>query len=231
MQLRVRDLIQMFGVTETTILRWIRQQDLPTLRVVGQQRFNRLEVLEWAIAHHIKMDTTLTGADSQSSVSLAKAMQAGGIHHNLPGKGLEASLRSVASFLPLPENADAKGLLRILLARGVNGFLAMGGGIIVPRADRPIVLQTSRSFVTLCSLRHPITVPSLNSSPVRSIFTVISQQTTAHVQLLAKLSRALAAPRFRKSVLTSCCQEEILREARRFEEAKLFGPGGSPRAA
>lgn len=58
MQLTMRDVGEMFKVSEGTVTRWIRQQGLPAQRVAGQFRFNRVEVLDWAVENRIKMKTS-----------------------------------------------------------------------------------------------------------------------------------------------------------------------------
>jgi PTS system nitrogen regulatory IIA component len=96
---------------------------------------------------------------------------------------------------------------------------------------RPIVLHVPRSLVTLCFLKRPIAYQTPDGKPVRILFSVISPTVTAHVQLLARLSRALHDPGFRKSVVGTKSREVIVREARRVELAEQSAERTSPRAA
>jgi PTS system nitrogen regulatory IIA component len=233
MQLTVRDLTEMFSVSEATVTRWVKHEDLPAQRVSGQFRFNRFEVLDWAIAHKIRVQSNLVEpqVDAQPYVSLADALDAGGVHYKVPGEDQEAALRAVVSRLPLPEDFDREELLRLFAAREALGSTAVGDGIAIPHARRPIVLHVPRSLVTLCFLKRPIDYQAPDGKPVRILFSVISPTVTAHVQLLARLSRALHDPGFKKSVVGTKPREAILREARRVEKAEQAAEGPSPRAA
>jgi PTS system nitrogen regulatory IIA component len=233
MQLTVRDLTEMFNVPEATVSRWVKQEELPAQRVAGQVRFNRFEVLDWAIAHQITVQSNPieSQADVQRSASLADALDAGGVHYKVPGDDQAAALRAVLSRLPLPEDFDRELLLRLFVAREALGSTAVGDGIAIPHARRPIVLHVPRSLVTLCFLKRPIAYQAPDGKPVRILFSVISPTVTAHVQLLAQLSRALHDPGFRKSVVGTKAREVIVRAARRVERTEQSAEGTSPRVA
>ncbi|HXG09672.1 MAG TPA: PTS sugar transporter subunit IIA [Gemmataceae bacterium] len=234
MQLTVRDLTEMFSVSETMVTRWVKQKGLPAQRVAGQCRFNRFEVLDWAIAHQITgpSNPVELQIDTQPWVSLADALDAGGVHYKVPGEDQKAALRAVVSRLPLPRDFNREELLRLFVAREALGSTAVGDGIVIPHVRRPIVLHVPRSLVTLCFLKRPIAYQAPDGKPVRIFFSVISPTVTAHVQLLARLSRALHDPGFRKSVVGTKPREAILREARRVERAEQLAAGTtSPRAA
>jgi nitrogen PTS system EIIA component len=229
MQLTVRNVSELFKVSEATVSRWIKKRGLPAQRVAGRYRFNRVEVFDWAIAHQIKVENSPEEhrVDSPPSVSLADALEAGGVHYQVAGDVQEAALRAVVSRLPLPEDFDRELLLRLFVAREALGSTALGDGIAIPHVRHPIVLQVPRPLVTLCFLKRPIAYQAPDGKPVRILFSVISPTVAAHVQLLACLSRALHEPGFRKSVATTKPPEVILQEARRVEKTE----GTSPRAA
>jgi PTS system nitrogen regulatory IIA component len=233
MQLSVRDLTEMFNVSEATVTRWVKQEELPAQRVMGQFRFNRFEVLDWAIAHQITVESNRVEIppDSQPWVSLADALEAGGVHYKIPGDDQESVLRAVVSRLPLPEGFDRELLLRLFMAREALGSTAVGDGIAIPHARRPIVLHVPRSLVTLCFLKRPIAYQAPDGKPVRILFSVISPTVTAHTQLLARLSRALHDPGFRKSVVGTKPRDVIVREARRVESAEQLAEATRTQAA
>ncbi len=232
MQLAVRDLIEMFGVSETTVTRWAKHEELPAQHVAGQLRFNRLEVLDWAIARQIKFRNAGRShhVDAHLSLKLADALQAGGIHYGVAGEGHEAILRALISRLPLPRDFDRGLLLPLFAARVGLGSTLVGDGIAIPSAQRPIVLDVARPLATLCFLKHALAFPPDGAS-VQILFSVISPTVTAHVQLLARLSQALADPGFRKCILARKPREQLLRQARRLDEAELLAEATQPKAA
>jgi PTS system nitrogen regulatory IIA component len=229
MQMTVRNVSELFKVSEATVTRWIKQRGLPAQRVGGRYRFNRVEVVDWAIAHQIKVEGSPEEqrVDSPPTISLAEALEAGGVHYQVLGDDQESALRAVVARLPLPEDFDRDLLLRLFVAREALGSTAVGDGIALPHVRHPIVLQVPRPLVTLCFLKRPIAYKAPDGKPVRILFSVVSPTVEAHVQLLARLARALHDPGFRKSVAATRPQEVILREVRRVEEAE----GPSPRAA
>ena len=143
MQWSMRDLGEMFKVSESKVTRWIRHQGLPAQRVAGQYHFNRVEVLDWAVAHQVRMEASPVDqlVDGVPSMSLADALEAGGIHYKISGDERQAALRALVSRLPLPKDFDGELLMGLLLAREAHGFTAVGDGIAIPHVRYPIVLN------------------------------------------------------------------------------------------
>jgi len=233
MQLTMRDVSEMFKVTEATITRWVKQRQLPAQRISGRYRFNRYEVLDWAISHQIPVqdNADIHQADVQAQLSLASALEVGGIHYDVPGADQPSVLRSIVSRLPLPDDHDRELLFQLLLAREAFGSTGVGDGIAIPHARRPIVLQVPSSFVTLCFLKQPVPYQALDGKPVRILFSLISLTVTDHLQLLSRLASTLQDSRFRTCLLATKPANAILREARRLERGGHFPRGTIPRAA
>src|SRR5208337_1017334 len=106
MQLTVRDITEFFKVSESTVVRWIRQRGLPAQFVNGQHRLHRAEVLEWATANKVAFSMQLLddlAASAESPPSLVEALEAGGIFFNLPDTSKERALHALVQILPLPE--------------------------------------------------------------------------------------------------------------------------------
>lgn len=233
MQWKVKDVSKMLNVSESTVTRWIKRRGLPAQRLAGQYRFNGVEVFDWAITHQIKVESSPVdhGVDSQPWVNLSDALEAGGVHYKIPGNDEETALQGVVSRLPVPENIDRELLFRLFLAREALGSTAVGDGIAIPHVRHPIVLQVPRSLVTLCFLKGSIAYQTPDGKPVRILFSVISPTVTDHVRILARLSRALHDPGFRKSVVGTKPRAMIVREARRVEQVEQSAETTSPRAA
>ena len=69
MQLSVRDVVRLFKVPEKTVYHWIKENDLPAVKVGEQYRFGRTELLEWArsIALQASLKATIECMRSFSS--------------------------------------------------------------------------------------------------------------------------------------------------------------------
>jgi PTS system nitrogen regulatory IIA component len=222
MQLTVRDVGRVLDVSEATVLRWIKQRGLPARHVAGQYRFNRAEVLEWATAQKIKVSPELfddLAEEADMVPTLAEALAAGGIFHDLAGTTKEHALRALVGVLPLPDDLDRELLLRLYLAREASASTGIGDGIALPHVRNPIVLQVARPLITLAYLEKPVDFGALDGKPVQVLFSLISPTTRSHLQLLSRLSFALHAGPFRQAVLGRAPREQLLQEVGRVEAA------------
>jgi PTS system nitrogen regulatory IIA component len=222
MQLTAREVSTFLNVPEATVLRWIKQRGLPAHQVNGQYRFNRTELLEWATAQKIKVSLELfdrAAPETEPVPHLAEALQAGGIHQNLPGTTKDEALRALVGVLPLPEGTDREMLLRLFQAREASASTGIGDGIALPHVRNPIVLSVTRPSITLCYLERPIDFGALDGKPVSVFFSLVSPTTRSHLQLLARLSFALHDAQFKEAIMRRAPAEEIYREAGRVEAA------------
>ena len=205
---------------ESTVLKWIKKQKLPATLVKGSYRINRVDLLEWATEHGIKVPPELFGA-AQADIhlpSLSEALEAGGVHCGVPGDDTLSVLRNVVNLLKLPPQMDPDFLLQVLLAREALGTTAVGDGIAIPHVRNPILLQSKPApAITLCFLENPIDFGALDGEPVRILFLLTSPTVKVHLHLLSRLAYALHDGQFRGALNTACDPVGIIEAARRFE--------------
>lgn len=213
MQLKTTDLAKALNVDERTVLRWIRKDKLPAERVAGEFQVNRVDLLEWATEHGIKVDPSIYKAHEDENIalpSLSQALEAGGIHCKVEGSDKESVLRSVVALLDLPAELDPEFVLQVLLAREALGTTAVGDGIAIPHVRNPILLQLPVPKVALCFLAQPVDFEALDGKPVQILFTVTSPTVKMHLHLLSKLAYALRDPRLREALRSTCSRERIM---------------------
>lgn len=227
MQLSVREASQFLNVSESTVVRWIKQRGLPAQQLGGRYHFHRAELLEWATANRVKVSLEMFDrfeTHEEPVPTLAEALEAGGIHYQLApsqaerGNEKAAALRSLVEVLPLPDGIDRELLLRLFLARESFASTAIGDGIALPHVRNPIVLHVARPLVTLCFLKQPVDFGAADGKPVDVLFSAICPTMRSHLQMLSRLSYALHDARFKEVVTRQGRREEILREVRRIEE-------------
>ncbi len=232
MEWSVRDVAERLNVVERTVLHWVRDKGLPSVRSGGQYRFNRAEVLAWATERAIPFPQDLF-ADARGGVarlpSFAEALEAGGVHHNLAARGRDAVLRAIVAVLPLPGSVDRDLLFRMLLARETLASTAVGDGIAIPHPRNPIVLRVPAPQVTLCTLKTPVDFGALDGRPVHALFTLVSPAPRIHLHLLARLSFLLRRPKFRQRIAERAPAADLLAEIRR-AEADMADPADGGRA-
>lgn len=212
MELSVRESASLLNVSERTVYRWIKQGTLPAYLLNDQYRLNRAELLEWATARrmNISMEIFAEPHAANSVITLSEAVQAGGVHYDVPGEDKASVLRAVVERLPLPPGTDSDFVLQVLLARESLGSTALGNGIAVPHMRNPVVVQVPSPMLTLCFLQQPVEYGSLDGQPVHALFTMLSPTVRVHLQMLARLAFALRQPVFVKAVARRAACDDIL---------------------
>ncbi len=222
MQLDVKDVAGIFSVSEKTILRWIKQKDLPSYQVNDHYRFNRAELLEWATERKIDLSAQIMTQPSEGEEPpprLDEALRLGGVFHNVGGSDKTSVLSAVVDTMHLPPEVDGASLYEVLLARESLGSTAIGDGIAIPHVRHPIVLQTSHPTATLCFLEHPVEFGAEDGRPVDVLFTLVSPTVRAHQHMLSELALALKDGEFRAVLSRKASREEVLKEAARVQES------------
>jgi len=220
MLMKASDIATLLKIDEGQVLKWIKKEKLPATLVNGSYRINRVDLLEWATEHAIKVPPELFEA-AQADIhypTLSEALEAGGVHCGVPGGDKLSVLRSVVNLLKLPPQMDPEFLLQVLLAREALGTTAIGGGIAIPHVRNPILLQNSPApAITLCFLANPIDFGALDGEPVRMLFMLTSPTVKVHLHLLSRLAYALHDPQFRATLNLACDSVGIIEAAERFE--------------
>ncbi len=220
MKLTVRDVSDLFKISEKTVYRWVSQGILPAYRVNDQYRFNRAELLEWATARRMNVSPELFDepeSDTAPIPGLVDALRAGGIFYRVGGTNKESALRALVEHLRLPDEVDREFVLRVLLARERLQSTGIGEGIAIPHVRNPIVLHVSRPMITLCFLEQPVEFEALDGKPVFALFSLVCPTVRAHLRLLSRLAFGLNDVGFKNAVLRQAARDEILSEAQRVE--------------
>src|SRR5205807_10493149 len=116
-------------------------------------------LLQWATDNQMKVSVAMYDhleTEDEPAPNLVEALEAGGIFYQLPDTNKERALRALVQVLPLPAGVDRELLLRLFLAREASATTAIGGGIALPHVRNPIVLNVTRSLVTLAFLERPV---------------------------------------------------------------------------
>jgi PTS system nitrogen regulatory IIA component len=219
-ELDVRDAARLLSTDEKQVYRWIAEGEIPCYRINDRPRFNRAELLEWATSRGLPVSVEVfhgPAEDEPVGPGLVEALEAGGVHADVPGTDRESVLRAVVGVLRLPAAIDREFLLQVLLAREAMGSTGIGDGIAIPHVRNPVVLNGAPASVTLCHLANPIPFDAVDGKPVHTIFSMISPTIRGHLRLLARLARALHDPAFKAAVLRRAPEPEILAEAARIE--------------
>ena len=218
MLLTVRDVAQVLHVEENTVERWATESGLPAMRIGGQYRFNRTELLEWATIRQMAIDPEvfhLSEGEPDETAGLADALERGGIRRAVAAEQ-RAALEEVVAGFSLPGSCDREELRQLIAARGAATWTFIGHGIAVPHPRYPVVMPIDKPLLQLCFLDWKIQLGESAQASVDTLFVLLSPTVRTHLTLTALLCGALADGRFSDVVTRKASPEVILGEARRF---------------
>ncbi len=219
--LTVSDAAALLHVSEKTIYRWIQRKTIPAYKIGGQYRFRRQELLSWAGSRRIVVTPgSLVAPPStpEASVSLADALNEGGIYYRVAGQGKREVIETATSLLRLPDKVNREYLLQELLAREALHSTAVGEGVAVPHIRTPITPDLPHPLAALCLLENPVDFSALDGRPVTTVVIVLSPSIRAHLRLMAQLSFVLREPKMIEAIERQAGRAEILDIIRETEE-------------
>jgi nitrogen PTS system EIIA component len=193
MELSLREVAHLLDVSEETIDRWVRQRELPAVRVGGQYRVNKVELQEWAAARNLRVSAALYAPAGKLDAlpSLYTALELGQIHYDLPGTERYEVLAAAAQLPSIPRAVDRQLLFELLVGREQLASTGIGSGIAIPHPRDPLVVQIDEPVVILAFLEHKVDFEAVDSLPVEILFMLLSPSVRAHLQMLSLLMFAL----------------------------------------
>ena len=211
MKLELREVAQVLRISERTIERWVRQGELPALRIKNQWFVNKLDLLEWASKRGVELGPEITRSWAASEpLRIGDAIARGGIYYAVPGHTREAVLHAVVKRLSIVSEEDREFVYQGLLAREALGSTAIGSRIAIPHIRNPIVLQVDAPAITVCFLENPIDFGAVDNQPVEVLFTIISPTARLHLQLLSRLMFLLQDESLRTALASAPSAPELL---------------------
>jgi PTS system nitrogen regulatory IIA component len=235
MYLNVVELAESFGVSEKVVEDWIRDEGLPSVPDRGRLLFDRARVALWAAAHGLTARAGFLAPENgafTNGLDLAPMLRAGGIWRAVPASGVHEVLERVIAGL-----AAVPGPVRSLLAQrlrakdGIN-WAPVGGGFALPHFSTRVTLGRDAGVVALLFLREALalTEPPLDGVPVTRLFFFIPPSPRAHLDTLARLSRAIAQGPLRGVVERGAPDAELLQALAATDEAGIAEPKREDRA-
>jgi len=214
MYLNLIELADSFGVSEKVVNDWIRDEGLPCVEDRGRLLFDRARVTQWAAEHGLTARAGFLAPDRgtfSTGSELAPMLRHGGILRDVPAAGVLGVLEQVigsVSTIPQP----VRGLLtQRLRAKGGITWAPIGDGFGLPHFSTRVTLGRDAGVVALLLLRDGLTLddPPADGVPVTRLFFFVPPSPRAHLDMLARLTRAIVRPDYRKLVEQGAPDEEI----------------------
>ena len=216
MYLNLVELAESFGVSEKVVDDWIRDEGLPYVQDRGRLLFDRARVAHWAAGHGLTARAGFLAPENgafTTGLELAPMLRAGGIWRDVPSSGaIEVLERVIASLSSIPQPVRALLAQRLRAKGGVN-WAPIGGGFALPHFSTRVTLGRNAGVITLLLLRDalPLAEPPADGAPVTRLFFFIPPSPRAHLDTLARLSKAIVHGPLRGLVEQSAPDEELLR--------------------
>ncbi|MBI4820503.1 MAG: helix-turn-helix domain-containing protein [Deltaproteobacteria bacterium] len=213
MKIDAREVARLLSVSETGVYRWTDSGELPCYRVNHQPRFARSELLEWATERRVSITRELlVDEDGGSSATLTRALDHGGVF-TIAGARSEDALAEAIDKLPIPDPHLRETLLKVWIARPSLGSNLVRDGVAIPRARRPVVISGAPPTLSAFHFEHPVLTP-----PIRTLIVIVSSTMRAHLELLARLSRAVEDSTFMETISKRLGYAELVAATRRVDE-------------
>lgn len=215
MYLNIVQIAESFGVAESVVEGWVRNEGMPHTPERGRLLFDRAQVVQWAATRGLAARAGfLTAGPSAfpSGYDLASLLRQGGIHRDVPADAALKVLEGVIESLPRVAPPVRQLLRQRLLAPGGVVWAAVGGGFALPHLSARVALGRDSGTVALLLLRAPLAQagPTPDGLPVTRLVFFMAPSPRAHLDLLARLSRGLARGPFRDLVLQGAPDAALL---------------------
>lgn len=217
MKLSVREAARLLQVPESKLYRWIEDGEIPCHIVNHQPLFSRAELLEWATVHRMPLSPSLF-EDGDGPISLASAIERGGVHDQVRGDDRASVLGEVVATLPISDAAERDLVLSIMLAREKEVSTAIGEGIAIPHVRTPLVFAGQPPAIAVCYLAGRVPFGAIDGEPVHVVFAMMTPTIRVHLQMLSRLSLVLHDAAFKQALAAHASIGELLPHVRRVEQ-------------
>ena len=189
MDLKVKDIANLLGVNESTIMELIDKKKIPFYKIKNQYLFNKAEINEWILQNKINVsDKILDLKHTAKQVIITQLIEKGGIHCKIKGKNVKEVLKNAVASIPVPPDMPHDMILTCLLEREEMMSTAVGRGIALPHSRNPIISDMESESISVCLLDKPVDFKALDGKPVHTLFIIISSNPKRHLEILSKIA-------------------------------------------
>jgi len=214
MYLNLIQIAESFGVSESVVEGWIRNEGLPNTPDRGRLLFDRAQVTEWAAERGLAARVGFLAPENSAltpHLRLGPLLQAGRIWRDVPAAEVPGIFERIITALPGATLPVRQLLGQRVRAKGGVTMAPVGGGFALPHPSARITLGRDSGTVAFLLLRDDLVLaePPADGVPVRRLFFFIAPSPRGHLDVLASLSRGLAHGPLRELVEQGAPDEEI----------------------
>ncbi len=210
MDLKIKDIANLFDTTENTVRQWIDEKSIPFYKVKNQYYFNKAEINEWILRNKLAVsDKILDLKLTATPVVIDELIEKGGIHYNIGGNNLVDVIKNAIKFIPIPSDITRDEIESTLIERESMMTTAIGNGIAFPHPRNPVIADVDSEQISVCLLDKPVDFQAIDGKPVHTLFIIISSNSKRHLEILSKLSYLCQQPDL-VNVLQDKAKKEVI---------------------
>lgn len=214
MYLNLIQIAESFGVSESIVEGWTKNEGLPHTLDRGRFLFDRAQVAQWAAGRGLAAQAGFLAPETSvfaTGLRLEPLLKAGGIWRDVAAADVANVFDRIVAALPAATPPVRQMLDQRLRAPGGITWGAVGGGVALPHPSARIALGRDSGTLALLLLRDALPIPGNGTDgvPVTRLLFFIAPSPRAHLDLLGRLSRVLARGPFRELVLKAAKDDEI----------------------
>jgi nitrogen PTS system EIIA component len=210
--LRIGDLIELLEIPEKTIIKWIKEKNLPAYKINNEYKFSRAEIKDWILKNNINVSSKILDLNiTNKPVNLLELIDKGGIFYNIEGKLVKEIIENAVNTIHTPSELDKNEIITSLLQREEMMPTAVGKGIAIPHARNPIIADVENESVSLCFLKDAIDYNAIDGLPVYILFIILSANPKRHLEILSKVSFLCQQNDFMEKLNSKTEENEILK--------------------
>ena len=214
MYLNLIQLAESFGVSESVVEGWIRDEGLPHTPDRGRLLFDRAQVAEWATRRGLAAKAGFLAPEAPtlgSGLQLGPLLRVGRIWRDVPAAEVAAVFERIVTSLPGATPPVRQLLGQRVRAKGGVTMAPIGDGFALPHPSTRITLGRDSGTVGLLLLRDALSLeePLPDGVPITRLLFFIAPSPRLHLDLLARLSRLLARGPLRDLLTKGAKDDEI----------------------
>lgn len=227
MYLNLIQLAESFGVSESMVEEWVRKEDLPHTLDRGRLLFDRQQVADWAAARGLTKQVGFLMRAAPvlgEGLELPTLLRRGGIWRDVASADIRSVFSKAVGTIPGVPPALLQILAQRLAQPGALNMAPVGGGWALPHLAVRLALGRESGTAALLMLREPLSgeFPPPDGIPVRHMVFFVAPSARAHLDLLARLGRALTREPLQELLERGASDGEVLD----FFALADTGPGG-----
>lgn len=211
MDLKIKDVSRLLNITEKTVLKWIKEKDMPFYKINHQYRFNKGELNEWILKNNIPIsDNFLEISELKEKFFISSLVKKGKIFYNIEGKDVNDVIASAINVIDIPVDISKNEVIQSLIEREEMMTTGIGEGIAIPHPRNPIITDIEHESISICMLKNEVDFKSIDDKLVHTLLIILSANPRRHLEILSKISFLCRQPEFIKLLKNHSTEETIL---------------------